>query len=171
MYGRLAISILILACALAVGACASPAQGEVERGKAFLNENKPAEAYAAFDAAVALDPKNAQALTGRGCARPMTDAVAAIADLDRAIDFDPKSFDAYRCRAEAHRTAGQLDAALADATKSVELEPSDAPAHVTLGNVLDDMNRTAEAIPEYDKAIELDPKLANAYNQRSIARW
>jgi len=43
-------------------------------------------------------------------------------------------------------------------------------AHVTLGNILDEMDRTAEAIPEYDKAIELDPKLANAYNQRSIAR-
>jgi len=77
----------------------------------------------------------------------------------------------HRRRVHGVAAPGQLDAALADATKAVELEPSDAPAHVTLGNVLDDMNRTAEAIPEYDKAIELDPKLANAYNQRSIARW
>ena len=62
----------------------------------------------------------------------------------------------------------------------MELDSADAGGHVTLANILDDMGRTSEAIPEYDKAIELASSqadgdgqrllLANAHNQRSIAR-
>jgi Tfp pilus assembly protein PilF len=124
MYRGLAISILVLACVGVIGGCASRAQGEIERGRQLLSDNKREEAFAAFDAAVALDPKNADALAGRGCSRLLVDGRAAIADLDRAIELDPKSFDAYRCRAEAHGTAGDRDAALADAQKAVSRPPT-----------------------------------------------
>jgi len=154
------------------------AQAEVDRGDELAYTGRYDEALAAYNAALELDPDRLDALAGRGCAEIHTDVAAAIADLDKVIELDPKSSDGFRCRAEAHRVTGDLDAALADATKALELDPSNAGVHVALGNTLDEMGRTAEAIIEYGKGIELASNqadrdtglLANAYNQRSIAR-
>lgn len=171
---------LALVGALAVGGCANPAQPEIDRGSELLNTGRWDEAFTAYSAALELDPDNIEALTGRGCAAVHTDVTAAIADLDRAVASDPANAGAYRCRAEGSRSKGDLDSALADATKAVELDSADPSGHVTFANILDDMGRTSEAIPEYDKAIELASGeadvdggrllLANAHNQRSIAR-
>jgi len=177
-YRRVAVAISTLACAIAAVSCGNPAQANIDRGEELANTGRYDEAVAAYSAALELDPDNTEALAGRGCARTLTDVDAAIADLDKAIELDPKSTDGYRCRAEKRRISGDLDAALADATRALELDPSNASAHVTLGNTLDDMGRTAEAIIEYGEAIELASSaadmdarlLANAYNQRSIAR-
>ncbi len=163
--------LVILAIALlTLVSCSNPAQAEIDRGDALLTANKVDEAFAAYDAALAIDPDDPAALAGRGCARSPADHELAMTDLDRAIELDPTSYSGHRCRAESHRASGDLDAALADATKAIELDPARAYGHVTLGNILDEQGRTAEAIASYDKAIELDPTLANAYNQRSIAR-
>ena len=132
MLRRLATTILSLGCAVGVVACGSPARGQIDQGSKLLGQNKRAEAFAAFDAAVKLDPNNAGALGGRGCSRPMSDTAEAVADLNRAIEIDPKAADAYRCRAEVQRAAGQLDGALVDARKAIELDPSHAYPHVTL---------------------------------------
>jgi tetratricopeptide (TPR) repeat protein len=179
-FRQLAVATVTLVLGMVALSCSNPAQAEIDRGAELASTGRNDEAIAAYRAALELDPDNAEALTGRGCALSQTDVAAAIADLDRAIELDPKSLDGYRCRAGARRIKGDLDAALADATKALELDPSDAAAHVAFANILDDMGRTSEAVPEYDKAIELATNapagegqrrlLANAYNQRSIAR-
>ena len=174
-YRRIAVATLLV-CAVALGSCTNPAQLEIDRGQELAAAGRDDEAIVAFNAALNLVPDNAEALAGRGCAEILTFNAAAIVDLDKAIELDPETFDGYRCRAEAHRSAGDFDSALADARKAIELDPTSAFAHITLGNVLDGMGRTAEAIPEYDNAIATLAKeddkgaLANAYNQRSIAR-
>lgn len=162
--------VIIAIALLTLVSCSNPAQAEIDRGDALLTANKVDEAFAAYDAALAIDPDDPAALAGRGCARSPADQELAMTDLDRAIELDPTSYSGHRCRAELHRASGDLDAALADATKAIELDPARAYGHVTLGNILDEQGRTAEAIASYDKAIELEPTLANAYNQRSIAR-
>ena len=101
MYRRSAIAIVILACVGALGACGSPAQGEIDRGKELLGADKREEAFVAFDAAVRLAPDNAVALAGRGCSRPYWvrgliraergDDAEARADLLRAIDLAPSA--------------------------------------------------------------------------------
>ena len=175
---RVAVAISTLACMVAIVSCSNPAQADIDRGDELAYTGRYDEALAAYNAALELDPGNVDALAGRACAETHTDVAAAIADLDKVIELDPTRSDGFRCRAEARRSSGDLEVALEDAAKALELDPSSAWAHVTLGNTLDDMGRTAEAIIEYGKAIELasdaadvDTRLlANAYNQRSIAR-
>jgi len=88
--GRLAIALLTLAGAITVVACSNPAQGEIDRGDELFNADKFEEAFAAYNAALELDPDNARALAGRGCSRPESELALAIADLDQAIKLDPQ---------------------------------------------------------------------------------
>ena len=179
-FHRIMGSVAILVLGTILVSCGNPAQAEVDRANELLNNGRDAEAFDAFVAALELDPDNAEALVGRGCALLDRDIAAALADLDRAISSEPESVDGHRCRAEARRKTGDLEAALADATKAVDIDPSDPAAHVALGNTLDELRTTDEAITAYDTAIDLASKLddsaamrallANAYNQRSIAR-
>jgi tetratricopeptide (TPR) repeat protein len=112
--------VVLLIAVLTLVSCANPAQAEIDRADDLLTANKLEEARAAYEAALALDPDNPDALAGRGCSRPLAQSNLGMADLDKAIELDPQNYNAHRCRAEAHREAGDLDAALADATKAVE---------------------------------------------------
>ena len=116
-------TLAILATAIiTLTSCSNPAQAGVARGDALLVANKVEEAFNAYDAAVTLDPDSAAALAGRGCSRTLAESDLGMADLDRAIELDPRSFAGHRCRAESHRAAGDLDAALSDAAKAVDLD-------------------------------------------------
>ena len=169
---RAPLAIIAIALATLVS-CSNPAQAEIDRGDGLLTANKVDEAYAAYDAALKLDPDNPAGPGGRGCARNLADLAAARHGRPGSCRWNSvlESYSGHRCRAETLRASGDLEAALIDATKAVELDASVAYGHVTLGNVLDELGRTAEAIAAYDKAIELEfPPLANAYNQRSVSR-
>ncbi len=166
---RIMGSVAILVLGTILVSCGNPAQAEVDRANELLNNGRDAEAFDAFVAALELDPDNAEALVGRGCALLARDITAALADLDRAISVDPESVDGYRCRAEARRKTGDLEAALADATKAVDIDPSDPAAHVALGNTLDELRTTDEAITAYDTAIDLASKLDDFGGNASAA--
>jgi tetratricopeptide (TPR) repeat protein len=60
--------------------------------RAYANQRMGKDADAAKDAeeALKLDPKSALAYAARGFAKLKTDKVAAVADLKKAIEFDPK---------------------------------------------------------------------------------
>src|SRR6185312_11550610 len=73
-----------------------PAQGDVDRGDALLKDRRFQEAVAAYDHALSIDPKNADALTGRGIGRlNLGDIDPAVEDLSKAIDIDPNAVNAF----------------------------------------------------------------------------
>jgi len=90
----------------------------------------------------------------------------ALADLNKAIELDPKLAQAYGLRGLLHMISNQYPQALADYNKAIELDPKYAPAYLNRGLVYQKSKQYPQALADYSKAIELDPKFANAYYNR-----
>ena len=82
----------------------------------------------------------------------------ALADLDKAIELDPKSADSFHGRGTVHHRMGKYAEAIADYGKAIEIAPKNARlyfdrgvAHVNLGN-------TEKAKEDLLKTVELDPE-------------
>src|SRR5204863_6387579 len=68
--------------------------------------------------------KDAAAYTNRGIAKlQKSDWDGAIADFDRALQFDPKLAQAYANRGDAKTEKGDFDGAIADFNRALQLNP------------------------------------------------
>jgi TolB-like protein/class 3 adenylate cyclase/Tfp pilus assembly protein PilF len=106
-----------------------------------------AQAREFFERALALDPKNIEALVGRA----NIDATMAVAFLTD----DP---------------AQRLAAAKAAVNKALSLAPQHALAHLLLGVVQIFSNRAAQGIAECERALALDRNLAHAHAWIGVAK-
>jgi tetratricopeptide (TPR) repeat protein len=93
----------------------------------------------------------------------------AIADYDKAIALDAKYALAYNGRGNAYRARGDNDRAIADYGKAIELNPELAVAFSNRGDAYRNKGDFDRAIADYDQAIRLNPKNANAYSGRGSA--
>ena len=99
------------------------------RGLALEHAAQPTEALSAFQDAVKLDPKSAEAHLGVGQAKlALGQPREAIPELESALQLDPKNLQARRLLSMAHRKAGDVTSAkkYAQATSS---EPAAAPTN------------------------------------------
>jgi tetratricopeptide (TPR) repeat protein len=93
----------------------------------------------------------------------------ALAEIDRAIELDPKSGDAYRLRGDLTREAGgNPTRAEADLSKAIALNPNDAEAYELRGVIYTNQHRTDRAIADYDQVIKLQPNNAQAWADRGV---
>jgi tetratricopeptide (TPR) repeat protein len=101
-----------------------------DRGTAFDNKGDHTHAIADFDAALKLDPKSADALTGRCAARAEagTDLPQAVADCDQSLALRDKDAGTLNSRAFAYLRLGKLDEALADYNAALKINPRLASA-------------------------------------------
>lgn len=82
-------------------------------------------AIAAFDAAIALQPRLALAWLNRGLAHHQAgDLEAAEADLDRAIRYAPRAARGYYHRSLVRAARGNARGARADAAQALRLDPA-----------------------------------------------
>jgi tetratricopeptide (TPR) repeat protein len=145
----------------------SRAYGQLEQGKTNAANGDHAAAIAAFDEALRLNPKLAEAYWQRGVAYANKgDQTRAIADYDEAIKLDPSLTGAYHARGYAHSTKGQLDQAIVDFTEAIRLDPTRAVSYWQRGISQARKGNQTLAIADYDAAIKSDPKLARAYWSR-----
>jgi tetratricopeptide (TPR) repeat protein len=141
--------------------------------------------------------KEAAAYANSGIAKlKKNDFDGAIADFDRALQFDPKLAQAYDNRGNAKTEKGDFDGAIADFNRALQLNPKLVPAYEARGNAkrekydlsvsgavdefvspdydLDphkvDKGALDGAIADCNRAIELNPKLAGAYLNRGSAK-
>ena len=78
-----------------------------------------------YDAALARDPDNSDALRARAAALIRTNSFAkAIADLDRFIQLEPKNAQAYYQRGFAYEQQGQHAKAIDDYNKAIARDAS-----------------------------------------------
>jgi tetratricopeptide (TPR) repeat protein len=119
-------------------------------------------------------PSHALAYAVRGTAhRKCGEYSLAIADLDRAIELDPKIADAYTQRAFAYQQ-GKLNISsqqiLDDLNRAIELDTNTALPYILRGNELEKRNDHDAAIADYDKALRLNPRSYNALANRALSK-
>jgi tetratricopeptide (TPR) repeat protein/membrane associated rhomboid family serine protease len=92
----------------------------------------------------------------------------AIAEYDRAIQFDPKSTTAFFNRARAYYAKRDYDMTIADYDKAIELNPKSANAHANRGLAYASKGDYDRAIADYDQALQMRPD-ADDYRNRGAA--
>jgi tetratricopeptide (TPR) repeat protein len=83
--------------------------------------------------------------------------------LKRAVERDPKNYEAYRALGGFYQDQGKLPQAEASLRKVVELDPKSAPAYVHLGTLFQLQGKFSQAETSFKKAIELNPEQSEAY--------
>jgi tetratricopeptide (TPR) repeat protein len=93
----------------------------------------------------------------------------AIADLNTAIELDPKNVTAFESRGTLFVRSGKPDRAIEDYNEAIRLDPNYAQAHADRGVAYYLKGDYMRAIENYDEAIRLDPKHAVSYSNRAAA--
>jgi tetratricopeptide (TPR) repeat protein len=115
------------------------------------------------------DLKNSRAYIHRaGTRMAFKDYKGALADLNKAIELDPKFAPAYNDRSIVEHKLGYEDDSLADCSRAIEIKPNFAGAYNNRGIVEMDSNPDYKsAITNFNMAIELAPLSPNAYINRA----
>ncbi len=125
---------------------------------------------AKFDAAIAVDPRDLEALISRGAVYlALGEHDLAIADLDTVVGIDPVSTRAYSCRGHTYIAKAEHDLAIADFDASIEIDSGDSEVYNGRGQAYRAKEEYDLAIADYTAAISIDPNFAGAYHNRSFA--
>ncbi|HEX8000665.1 MAG TPA: tetratricopeptide repeat protein [Pyrinomonadaceae bacterium] len=81
----------------------------------------------------------------------------ALAELNRAIEIDPKRVESYLSLARFYTTINDGKKAEETLKRAVDVNPSSALAHAEYGRFLVAQNRAGEAESEFKKAVEVEP--------------
>ena len=169
--------LVVMAAVLAVGC--SKARTEsialVNKGIRAYQANELEEAITLFGAAVARDPKNAQAHFQLGMIylydKKGADDVeqqrfleAADASLKAARDLDPRDPDILFQLGRLALTQGDVDTALARFQEVVQVAPEHAAALYWGGHALEKKGKLVEADDMYRRAILADPTYGRAFS-------
>ncbi len=93
----------------------------------------------------------------------------ALADLDKAVQLDPRDALAYVSRGLAWAEKEAYDKAVADFDQAIRLDPKDASAYISRGKAWTVKEEYDKAMADFDQAIRLDPKDATVYSCRGWA--
>jgi len=113
--------IIALACVrLAWGDAASDAYDE---GTRLLREGQEKDAIPAFDKALRLNPRYAEAYNARGVTyNELAEYERALKDYDAALGLNPKYAEAYFNRGNAYNDLGQAEQAIKDYDEALRLD-------------------------------------------------
>jgi tetratricopeptide (TPR) repeat protein len=152
-----------------------PASAEVrkslsEADKLFLKGNKLygegtyAEAAAAYEQAIKLDPGSWHYYLNLGLACKKLERLEdSLAAFKKAVELNPASPSANKEIGEALAKAGNLAEAKPYYEKVVGLSPDDADAHYNYGLCLVGTGEPETALAQFLKTVELKPDYADAY--------
>lgn len=125
------------------------------------------DAIAAMEKAIALNPPEmdrfkkslATMLSNRAFSYSQEKRYSdAIADLDRALEYDPDSINFHRLRASCYFNSGNYERALPDFDEAVRRDPQNGSYYLHRGYCLNKMGRNDEADQDFKKAEELGGK-------------
>ena len=140
-------------------------------GVEFQQKEDLEKARAAYDKAIEIKPRFAEAYHNRGSAKhALGDPEGAIADFDKAIEINPQFAAAYSGRGIAKYTLGDPEGAIADCDKAIEINPQDAEAYHNRGTAKHALGDHQGAVIDYNKAIAIKPQYAKAYHSRGLVK-
>lgn len=129
-----------------------------QAGQAWLLDDKPDDAMAAFDAALGFKPNDPDILIDRAEAYAAKGRFFdAIDDLNRVIEIAPTRADALIYRASAYRQVDSLDLALDDVERALKLEPDAVPGLLERGNIRILKSDLAGARADWERVEALAP--------------
>lgn len=158
------------------GAAGAPPSGTdarsyVNYGVATGSKGDLNGAIAAFNKAIAIDPKYAPAYYNRGFANALANNLdAAIADYNQTIQIDPHYTLAYYQRGSLQGRRGDLDDAISDFTQVIKLDPKYAPAYYNRGHVEYFKGDLDAATEQINQGLALDPNSPFSYFIRGLIR-
>jgi Tfp pilus assembly protein PilF len=127
-------------------------------------------ALTALQAALRIDPKNAETRNTAGSALLSVGRVSEAMDQFRlALELKPDYENARFNLARALIRAGKFGEAEDLFRKLVAVYPEDAQVHNVLGELLLRQGKNSEAVAEFDRAIALDPSFEAAKKNREQA--
>ena len=147
------------------------------RGRGYLLDYHKHEnidsAISAFNRALTLDPKYAEAYAGLGKAYwtgyQETPGAAqwvekARSACNQAVAIAPKLAEGWACLGDVDRATGEYEQAVAHFQKATVLDPTNDDAFRGLAGVYQKLNRPAEAEATFRKAINLRPQYWAGYS-------
>ena len=147
----------------------------IDRAREYRWNNELQNALADYNKGLAIKPKDANGLEGRGETKPLLgDFAGAVADFTAAIGVKPADWaDEDWChvhRGMAEMSNGDLTAALADFNKVLAIEPHYADALFGRGLVQLKQGQKDAAQKDFDMAVAAQPglkdKVADALKSR-----
>jgi tetratricopeptide (TPR) repeat protein len=153
---------ILLGCATAVLMCANAAVAKTSPVKQSLAESQ----------AIALTQQNSNALVQSAAQKIKTDPKGALADLNRAIQADPKNYQAYFVRGILkYQKLEDHKGALGDLDRAIALNAKYAPSYTFRGVVkYTKFGDKKGAIADLDKSLALDEDYL-AYAMRGTIRY
>jgi tetratricopeptide (TPR) repeat protein len=137
------------------------------RGRAYMNQEKPALAIADFSRVIQLRPQDPEAYLERGLAHlSIEERSAALTDFTTATELAPRLARAFNYRGTALRALGRLREALADFHKAVELDPN-ADNLFQRGATYQAIGDHEFAIQDFSAVIRILPSSPQAYFARA----
>jgi len=145
--------------------CASlRAMAHAERARVAAQRGSAAEAVAAYEAALRLDPANVDAHRGLGFVLASQGQTAeAIVHYREAIRLAPEDPAAHNNLAIALEEAGQLEEATREYAETVRLAPGEPGPRLNLGVVLAGQGRLDDAIAQYETILRDRPGMPEAH--------
>lgn len=137
---------------------------QVGLGQALEAQGLKAEAQAAYEEAVAVNPGSPQALTALGNfqAQTLDQPEAAVALFQQALAVDPNYLGAYIGLGKAYDASGDFEAGLTAYQAGVTTNPHEALAYSALGNAYSARNDLEAAVQTHEQAAAVDPQSAQA---------
>jgi tetratricopeptide (TPR) repeat protein len=175
---RVTLLSLSLAALFAISGCTNPEKAKiahVEKGEAYLKDERFQEASLEFRSAVQIDEQLAPAHWGLARSyEGLQRFQEAFEELRKTTQLDPANLDARVKLGNYYIAAAKGNSQLiteADrlAQEILQKDPNHVEGHILLGSVLYAQNQHEKAFAEINHAIELDPKRVESY--LSLARF
>lgn len=136
----------------------------MEKGNRALQDDKLAEAAAAYEDLLRAEPKNASALIGLGSAR-MREGKYAEAEvaLKKCLKYEPDNDAAHFTLGITHFKQDHFKESMSSFESSLDKQPKNARAHHYLGIIASKMSLLPRAEREFKTALAIDPAYGDAH--------
>jgi serine/threonine protein kinase len=93
----------------------------------------------------------------------------AIACYAKALEIDPRDFNAWNNKGTAFGALGRDEHAIDCFQRALEIDPQSAVAWNNKGNALDTLGRHEQAVACFNRALEIDPHRAVVWDGKGVA--